>query len=104
MPKDSYAEKVNDLELMASGIEHHQAELSDKGLDQPYADDLKLVKNQSVTLNNEQETLKAHLKDKTDQLNLKLSEGKKKYSFARKLVKLYIPQKLWKEFGIEDEK
>jgi len=52
----------------------------------------------------EQEKLKADLKSKTESLNALLDSLAGKYSEARKLVKLEIPQSQWKEFGINDKR
>lgn len=45
--------------------------------------------------------MKADLKSKTDSLNSLMNGLMGKYSEAKKLVKLEIPQSQWKEFGID---
>jgi hypothetical protein len=47
--------------------------------------------------------LKAKLKAKTEELYATFAVMQKKAAEARKVIKLDIPQSLWREFGIEDK-
>lgn len=60
--------------------------------------------NDLLTLDNEQEALKARLKEKTPALLEKTTLAEKKMSELKKLVKLELPQETWKEFGIADKR
>jgi flagellar capping protein FliD len=62
------------------------------------------IRTEAKKLNDEQEKLKADLKSKTDALNTKMEELTKKYSEAKKVVKLEFPQTQWMEFGISDKR
>ena len=52
------------------------------------------------TLNSEQEDLKAQLKAKTDELNVKMKAAKAKKADLSKRVKIIAPQEQWIAFGI----
>jgi uncharacterized protein (UPF0254 family) len=104
MPKTSYAEKISDAEVMVSGLTKNLARLSRRGVDEPFIQSIATLKQEVVGLNNEQESLKAQLKKKTEELDKKLAEMMAKMIEARKLVKLEIDFALWKECGITDQK
>ena len=55
-------------------------------------------------LNQEQEKLKAELKNKTQQLNIEFNALKQQNILYKKLVKLSFPQAYWVEFGINDKR
>lgn len=104
MPKTSYAEKISDAEVMVSGLTKNLARLSRRGVDEPFIQSIATLKLEAVILNNDQESLKAQLKKKTEELDKKLDEMMVKMVEARKLVKLEIDFALWKECGIADQK
>lgn len=60
--------------------------------------------NDVKNLNNEQETLKAKLKTKTEELDKKMANMKVLVYEAKKVVKLKFDKTQWKEFGIEDKR
>ncbi len=104
MPKTSYAEKISDAEVMVSGLTKNLARLARRGVDEPFIQSIATLKQEAVGLNNEQESLKAQLKKKTEELDAKLDGLMIKMIEARKLVKLEIDFALWKECGIADQK
>jgi hypothetical protein len=55
-------------------------------------------------LNTEQETLKAKLKEKTEEFDKAFAAMLKKAGEARKIIKLDMPHSSWSEFGIDDKR
>ncbi|MDR3253332.1 MAG: hypothetical protein LBT35_07210 [Tannerella sp.] len=100
----TYAQTISDAEVMVKGIRDNQEVLSKRQIDAAFADALQQSIADSVALNSEQESLKAKLKAKTEQLNTALSALEKKAAEARKVIKLDIPQSSWREFGINDKR
>jgi len=98
-----YAEKLSMAEVMISGLRKHLDKLSRRGIDEAFIESIDTLKKDAAALNNEQESLKAQLKSKTDDLNKTIKELVKKVSEGKKIVKLDIDPELWKEFGIEDK-
>ncbi|MBN2041825.1 MAG: hypothetical protein JW864_17450 [Spirochaetes bacterium] len=58
--------------------------------------------NYAMSIDNEQEDLKAQLKMKTASLDTKVNELGKMLSESKKLVKLEMEQESWKSFRIDD--
>ena len=103
MPK-SYSLEITDAQVMLAGIRANCEVLSERKIDGKFADELDGNIISCVTLNNEQEQLKAKLKEKTQALNRQISELRAKTSQARKIIKMDMPQASWKEFGIADKR
>ena len=78
--------------------------LSQRKIDVAFADRLQADIITCVNLNGEQETLKAKLKVKTEELDAAMAAMNKKSAEARKIIKLDMPQSTWREFGIEDKR
>jgi hypothetical protein len=55
-------------------------------------------------INQSQETLKARLKEKIAECDATFAAMRKRTAEARKIIKIDIPQPLWREFGIEDKR
>jgi len=102
MPKGSYAEKINAAKLMLNGLGEHQSTLSKRGIDQAFMTEFGALHQQAQSLDNEQESLKARLKEKTAELETIIGQLDQKYSESKKLVKMDIPAASWKAFGIAD--
>ena len=102
--KKSYSQEISDAQVMLSGIRANQNVLSERKINNDFANDLQSIIESCVNLNNEQEQLKARLKEKTQELNKHLEELQTKTKEARKIIKLDIPQTAWKEFGIADKR
>ncbi|MDR1595199.1 MAG: hypothetical protein LBS43_12075 [Prevotellaceae bacterium] len=103
MPKRSYAEQIANAQLMLSGLGNNIEQLSRRGITTEFVNRLSADVSESITLNNEQEKLKADLQAKTSQLQAKLTVVSKTLSEAKKIVKIDIPKEHWKEFGISDK-
>ena len=104
MARKSYAQTISDAQVMVKGIKDNEAKLSQRKINGAFADSMKTDIDTCIRLNNEQESLKARLKEKTEELNATMTLLKKKASEARKVIKMDIPQSLWREFGIEDKR
>lgn len=100
----SFADQVNNTEVMLNGLKNNLEILSKRGIDQEFLDQMTQLHQDVITLNNEQENLKATLKIKTDDLNRNLTELARIYAQSRKLVKMELPQVQWVEFGISDKR
>jgi hypothetical protein len=103
MSKVSFAEQVNNAQVMSIGLKSNIAQLYHRGITDQFVGNLEADIAETVKLNSEQEKLKADLKTKTSELNTKLAEVSKKVAEAKKLVKLELPQSRWKEFGINNK-
>ena len=104
MSKRSYAEVINDVKLMVSGLKSNTDRVSKRGLDKDFISKLESIMVKSQTLDNEQEDLKAKLKTKTSELDNEMMELEKLMSESKKVVKLEMPQETWQAFGISDKK
>jgi hypothetical protein len=100
----TYAQTISDTEVMVKGILDNQEVLLKRQIDKTFADVLQQDIAAGIVLNNEQESLKAKLKEKTEQLNAAMAALEKKAGEARKIIKLDMPQSSWREFGINDKR
>jgi len=98
------SELVVQSELLAKGLRSNLTKLASRGIDVAFVDGIDLLRGQLMTAESEQETLKARLKEKTAEVDEKLESLRAQVSEARKLVKIQIPQKSWKEYGINDQR
>jgi hypothetical protein len=104
MARKSFAQTISDAEVMVNGIRDNQDVLAKRQIDNAFADAMQADINACIELNNEQETLKAKLKEKTEQLYGVMEALAKRDSEARKIVKMDMPQSAWREFGITDKR
>jgi hypothetical protein len=104
MATKTYAQKISDTTVMVKGIRDNQEVLAKRQIDTMFADSLQADIDAAVILNNEQESLKAKLKGKTEQLDAVMATLTKKAGDARKIIKLDMPQSSWREFGINDKR
>ena len=104
MATKTYSQAITDTQVMVKGIKDNQEVLSKRLIDDAFANDLQSYIDTCVVLNGEQETLKAKLKSKTEELDKALAAMSKKTREARKIIKLDMPQSTWREFGIEDKR
>ncbi len=100
MSKNSFADKMNDSKLMLAGIKQNAERLAKRGLDSEFVTNFETAYNDTQTLDNEQEKLKAEVATKTQQVNQKLQEVGAFHSEAKKIVKIEMENSTWKEFGI----
>ena len=103
MGRQTYAEKVNKVKLMLSGLTANKEKLARRGLDDSFIESLTASYESAIRLDNEQEGLKARLKEKTSELDSLMKELEKKHSESKKIVKIDIPKESWIEFGINDK-
>lgn len=104
MATKTYSQEISDAQVMLSGIRANQSVLAERKVDENFTNNLHSVIEACINLNNEQEQLKARLKEKTQELTKKMTELKSKTKEARKVIKMDIPQASWKEFGILDKR
>jgi hypothetical protein len=100
----SFSKSVTDAKVMASGIRANRNVLVKRGIDEAYADELDRIADDVLQLNNEQEILKAKLREKTEALNTRIDELNLKNGSASKIVKIDFPKSAWKEFGVTAKK
>lgn len=98
----SYTQKIADAKIMIDALKKNTGQVTK--IDPAFISDMEALKTGIEQLNTEQEKLKADLKSKTEQLNTQLKSLTEKYNFAKKRVKMDIPQTQWKEYGIQDSK
>ena len=104
MAHGTQAQEVANTEVMVSGIRANQDVLAQRKIDIEFADGLQANVDACIKLNNEQETLKAKLKEKTEEFDKTFDAMLKKAGEARKIIKLDMPQSSWREFGINDKR
>lgn len=102
--KMSYAEMISQSQVMATGLKSKADEVAKRGIAPEFVTEMERLRSEAITLNDEQERLKAELKTKTEALNAKLEALSAKLSESKKVVKLAIPQSGWLEFGITDKR
>ena len=100
----TYDHEVISTGIMVHGIRQHLEVLSQRKIDSAFADSLQAKVDACMSLDIEQETLKALLKEKTAECDNMRAEMHKQAGEARKIIKMDIPQPLWREFGIEDKR
>ncbi len=100
----SYKDYLDEARLMLNGVKLNTERMATRGITDEKVTLLSNLYNKAHTEDEEQETLKAQLKDKTGSLDETIGELKKVVSEFRKLVKIEMPQNLWREFGIEDKR
>ncbi|MDR1199184.1 MAG: hypothetical protein LBK94_09290 [Prevotellaceae bacterium] len=104
MGRKTQSQEIIDTGVMASGIKANQDVLALRKIDNAFADDLLIKVDACIRLNDEQETLKAKLKEKTEEFEAAFADMLKKAGEARKIIKLDMPQSSWREFGIGDKR
>jgi hypothetical protein len=104
MSKNAYADNINDAKLMLSGLKKNSDRMSKRGIDEEFLSSYQTNFGESQELDNEQESMKAKLKEITEKLDKKMIELNKQTSQSKKLVKIEMEQSKWKEFGINDKK
>ena len=97
----SFAQKMNDSKVMISALKQNVEKLAKRGLGADFTSNFENVYNESQTMDNEQEKLKAEQKTKTEMLNQKIKELEALYAESKKIVKIEMDKSTWKEFGIQ---
>ena len=104
MATKSYAESISDAQVMSTGMYTNMENAEVRGWSSEKNDALVSARANAISLNDNQEKLKAELKMKTAELDTQMKELRAIMNEARKVVKLGFPQKQWKEFGITDKR
>jgi seryl-tRNA synthetase len=99
----SYAEQINDTKVMLAGLKAQIERLGKRGVDNEFITGLEEIYNEVRAVDNDQEAMKARQKEISVLLREKMKELRKRYSLAKKVVKMEMPQESWKEFGIKDK-
>lgn len=95
----SYSAHITDAKVMIDALRNNHGKVTK--IDNPFIMEMERLREEVERLNSEQERLKADLKSKTEELTNRIKELNEKYTFAKKRVKVDIPQSGWKEFGID---
>jgi hypothetical protein len=103
MGRQTYAEVINSVKVMVSGLKANSDRVSKRGLSNDFITNLDSVMQDAMRLDNEQESLKAKLKQKTAELEGAMVKIDQQMSEAKKVVKLEMAKESWKEFGIQDK-
>jgi hypothetical protein len=104
MGRKTQAQEITNTGVMVTGIRANLDILSQRKIDSTFADELQVGVDLCIALNIEQETLKAKLKAKTEEFEAAFAAMQKKAMEARRIIKLDIPQSLWREFGMDDKR
>jgi hypothetical protein len=100
MPRNTYAENIKSAEVMSAGLLNNAEQAAKSGLSEEFTQGLNSDLRAVVSLNNEQERLKADLKEKSEELAARMTSLNAALSLARKKIKIDFPQARWVEFGI----
>jgi hypothetical protein len=100
----SYAEIINSAKVMIAGLKSNGKRVARRGISADFTSKLEELQVTAMSLDNEQEDLKAELKTKTAELDSKIDGILKMMSEAKKAVKLEMEKEAWKSFGIQDSK
>lgn len=103
MAKKSHPENISQTKVMIDGLTGNMSKLP-AGLNEGFVTGLGNSLTKAISLNSEQEKLKADLKTKTAELDAQVAAIMKLYGEAKKRVKMDFPQEQWKEFGINDKR
>ena len=99
MNNQSYSKRIENAQVMLSGITEHKENLANRGINDQYIESFRTLTNQCVDLNSEQEKAKATLKNLTQNLREIMIRLDKEVQFCKNGVKINIPNTLWKAFG-----
>ena len=91
-------------QLLSAGLKKNIAQLKNKGIDEQFISKLDSDTALASSYNKEIEKLKADLKTKTHQANIKLNEVKWQVREAKKIIKRDFDKEIWQEFAINDKK
>ncbi|WP_132018204.1 hypothetical protein [Hydrogenispora ethanolica] len=100
----SIADRIRRSQNMLAGLNANSEKLAKRGIDAQFLTQYTAEYQTAIDLDGEHEAAKARAKERTAAFHSQLEKADEYYAQARKLVKLEIPQDLWKEFGIYDER
>lgn len=102
--KQSFADLMSESQALVNGLKNNLSEVEKRGVDADFVSKLEKMREKVIALNNEQDKLKADLKEKTAEIQKELDAMVAALSEGRKVVKIAIPQVRWVEFGIADKR
>ena len=100
----TFAEKINLSTVMISGLKNNMERVAKRGINSDFIPELEAKLESIKATNNEQESLKAKLKTKTQDLNIQVDDMMEMINEAKKVVKLEFDSSEWKEFGVLDKR
>ena len=100
----SFPDSMYDVQVMSTGMDANMDIADKRGWSSEKNDSLRAARDLALSINDEQEKLKAELKMKTAELDAQMVKFKALMDEARKVVKLGFPQEQWKEFGVTDKR
>jgi hypothetical protein len=103
MGRHSYAEMVKSSKVMLAGLKANPERVEKRGITPEFLTEYQQIFNDVMEIHNEQEAMKARMKEKTLELKERIKVMELKYREAKKMVKVEFPQVSWKEFGIYNE-
>ncbi len=101
---NSFANLLKKGTNMASGISTHLEVLNPRGINEETAQRFSKLVEDSSKLDNDQETLKGQLKEKTASLIENTRELRDLLSQCTLIIKAVVPQERWVDFGISAKK
>jgi hypothetical protein len=104
MAGKTFTQTLTDARLLASGIRKNGESLARRGIGEARAEEIEKMLLEVEQIDNEQESLKARLKNLSEVLKYKTGELKAAVSTDTRIIKADVPQSLWKEFGIQAKK
>ncbi|MDR2937724.1 MAG: hypothetical protein LBU92_02140 [Prevotellaceae bacterium] len=96
----TFSQALSSARLLASGIRKNDM-LANRGITTARADELEQRLRHIEGLDGEQESLKARLKDISEELRARTAELTAEVAKDTRIIKADVPQTLWKEFGIQ---
>lgn len=94
------SQTISDFRTLASGITTRLAVLAGIGIGAEDAAAMEAFADELDILNAQQKDLKAQLKAKTEEINMKLKEAKVKNTDLTQRIKIAVPQEEWVAFGM----
>jgi hypothetical protein len=98
MPK-TFAHRLNNAKNMLAGLTLHADQLSKRGITADSVTKANQLYDQTSTLQNERNSLKARCQEATVQAEQLMTELENFCSEAKKLVRIEFPKETWPEFG-----
>ena len=101
---NSFANLLKKGTNMASGISIHLEVLNPRGINEETAQRFSKLVEENSKLDNDQETLKGQLKEKTVSLIENTKKLRELLSQCTLIIKAVVPQERWVDFGISAKK
>ena len=98
------SDQLSAARLMVNGLKTNAEIVAKVGITEERTTAFEKVMNEAIVLDNEQENLKAALKNKTAELDAKQKEMTALLNEFRRLVKVAAGKNDWVSFGISDKR